>query len=79
MAFEYNRLRSFGGADCDTYQYLVVAKVRERVAVSKQAVQKFDGERFYLRKLNEVEVRKQYQTEITNRIAALENLSDGEA
>jgi hypothetical protein len=27
----------------------VVAKVRERLAVSKQAAQKFDVERFYLR------------------------------
>ena len=35
-------------------------------------------ERFYLRKRNELEVRKRYQTEITNRFAALENLSDGE-
>jgi len=56
----------------------VVAKVRERLAVSKQAAQRFDGERFNLKKLNEVEVRKQYQIEITNRFAALENLSDDE-
>jgi len=34
-------------------------------------------ERFNIRKLNELEVRKQYQIEITNRFAALENLSDG--
>jgi len=34
----------------------VVAKVRERLEVSKQAAQKFDGERFNLRKLNELEV-----------------------
>jgi hypothetical protein len=34
----------------------------------------FDRERFNLKKLNELEVRKQYQTEITNRFAALENL-----
>ena len=53
-------------------------KVRERMVVSKQAAQKFDGEIFDLRKLNELEVRKQYQIEITNRFAALENLSDGE-
>ena len=33
---------------------------------------------FYLRQLNELEVRKQYQIEISNRFAALENLSDGE-
>jgi len=37
-----------------------------------------EGERFNLRKLNELEFRKQYQIEITNRFAALENLSDGE-
>ena len=36
------------------------------------------GERINLRKLYELEVRKQYQTEITNRFADLENLSDGE-
>jgi len=34
--------------------------------------------RFNLRKLNELEVRKVYQIEITNRFAALENLSYGE-
>jgi len=33
---------------------------------------------FNLRELNELEVRKQYQIEITNRFAALENLSDSE-
>ena len=57
----------------------MVAKVRKRLAVSKQAAQKFYGERFNLRKLKEVEVRKQYQIEITNRFAALQNLSDGDA
>ena len=31
-----------------------------------------------MRKLNEPEVRKQYQIEITNRFAALENLNDDE-
>ena len=48
------------------------------MAVGKQAAQRFDGERFDLRKLKEQEVRKQYQIEITNRFAALENLSDDE-
>jgi hypothetical protein len=36
------------GPDCDTDHYLVVAKVRERLAVSKQGGQEFDGERFNL-------------------------------
>jgi hypothetical protein len=36
-------MQSFRGADCDTDRYLVVAKVRERLAVSKQAAQKFDA------------------------------------
>jgi len=68
-------VRSFRGADCDTVHYLVVAKVRERLAINKQAAQNFDGERFNLRKLNELEVKKKNQIEITNRFAALENLN----
>jgi len=43
----------------------------ERLAVSKQAAERFEGEIFNLTKLNELEVR-------TNRSVALENLSDGE-
>jgi hypothetical protein len=54
----------------------VVTKVRKTLAVSKQATQKLEGERFNLRNLNELEVRKQYQIEITNRFAALENLDN---
>jgi hypothetical protein len=53
----------------------VVEKVRERLSASKQTTQKFDGERFNLRKLNELEVTKKYQIEITNRYAALEDLN----
>jgi hypothetical protein len=56
----------------------VVAEVRERWEVTRQAAQKFDGERFNLGKLNELEVRKQYQVEITNRFVALGNISDKE-
>jgi len=48
------------------------------LAVSKQAAQKFDVKRFNPRKLNELEVTKQYQIEISNRFAEMENLSDRE-
>jgi hypothetical protein len=56
----------------------VVAKVRERLAVSKQAAQKFEAERFNLKKLSELEVRKQYHLKISNKFAALENLNVSE-
>jgi hypothetical protein len=36
------------------------------------------GEGFNLRKLNELEVRRQYQIDITNRFVGLENISDSE-
>jgi hypothetical protein len=45
------------------------------LVVSKQAAQKLDGKRFNLRKLSELEVRKQYQIKISNRFAALEILN----
>jgi hypothetical protein len=58
--------RSFRGADCDSDHYLVVARVRERLAVGKQLVKKMDVERFNVKKLNEVEVKEQYQVTIKN-------------
>ena len=54
----------------------MVSKVRKRKAVSKQEAQKFDVERFNLRKLSDLEVRKQYQIRISNMFAALEDLND---
>jgi len=56
----------------------VIAKVRERLSVAKQTAQRFDRQRFNLRKLNEPEVREEYQIEITTRFAALENSDDDE-
>jgi hypothetical protein len=55
---------------------LVVSELRGRLAVSKQAAQKIDTERFYVKKLNEGDVKEQYQVTIRNRFAALENLED---
>jgi len=48
------------------------------LAGSKQAAQKFEVTRFNLSKLNELEVRKQYQIKISNRFAALKKLNDSE-
>jgi len=49
-----------------------------RVVVSQQAGQKFVVEINILRKLNELEIMKQYQIKISYGSAALENLSAGE-
>jgi hypothetical protein len=43
---------------------LVVAEVRERLAVSKRAAQKIDMERFNVKKLNEKEVKEKHQVTI---------------
>jgi len=52
-------------ADYVADRYLVVKKGRERLAVSVQAAQKFEMERFNLRKLSNLEVGKQYQIKIS--------------
>jgi hypothetical protein len=57
-----------------TDHYLVVAKVRERQPVSKQTMHTVHMERFKLKKLNEVEGKKQYRAEISNRFTAFKNL-----
>jgi len=56
----------------------VVAKVRKKLALHKQIGQKFDRERFNLRKLNELEGRKRYPIKISIGLADLENLNDSE-
>jgi hypothetical protein len=53
---------------------LVVAKVRERLAVSKRAARKIDTERFNVKKSNEEDVKEQYQVTIRNTFAPMENL-----
>jgi hypothetical protein len=65
---------SFRAADCDSDHYLVVAKVKESLAVNKQRSQRFDIERSNLKKLNEVEGKEKYRVEASNRSAALEDL-----
>jgi len=46
------------------------------LTANKQAAHNFDVERFNVRKLNELEVRKQYQIKILNRFVVMENLND---
>ena len=71
-------MRSFRGAECDLDHYLVIEKIKEKLALCKQATQRLDRHKFNLSNLNELEVRKQYQVEITNRFAALETLNEDE-
>jgi hypothetical protein len=51
-----------------------VAKVKERLAMNKQRSQRFNMERFNLKKLNDVEGKGQFCVEVSNRFATLEDL-----
>jgi hypothetical protein len=66
--------QSFRAADCDSDHYLVVSKVRERLAVNKQRSHRFLMERINLKKLNEVACKEQLHVGVSNRFAAMENL-----
>jgi hypothetical protein len=50
--------------------------VRERLAVSKRAAQEIGMERFNVSKLNEGDVKGQYQVTIRNKFTNLGNLED---
>ena len=54
----------------------MVAKISEILAEGKQIAQKFVRESLNFGKLNDLEVRKRSETEITKRFVALRNLSD---
>jgi hypothetical protein len=58
---------SFRAADFNTDHYLVVAKFRERLEVSKLTSHRFLMERLNLKKLKEVEGKEQYRVKISNR------------
>jgi hypothetical protein len=53
-----------------------VAKLRERISVSKRARQNSDLERFDLKKLDAIKDKEKYQVEISSRFAALESLDE---
>jgi hypothetical protein len=67
-------VRFFRGSDCDSDHNLVVAMVSDRPAVSKGMFKKMHVEKYNLKKLNEEEVKEQYQVTIKNKFVALENL-----
>jgi hypothetical protein len=54
-----------------------MAKVRERLAVNKQRSQRYNLERFSLKKLNDAEGKEQFRVEVSNRFAALEDMDRG--
>ncbi|PNF40230.1 hypothetical protein B7P43_G07077 [Cryptotermes secundus] len=67
-------VRSFRAADYETDPYLVVAKLRERLTVSKQTTHRVHMVRLNLKKLSKVEGKEQYCVKISNRFTVLENL-----
>jgi hypothetical protein len=52
-------VQSFRAADCGTDHYLVVAKIRARLAVRKQILQRFHMERFKERAKRSIVLKSQ--------------------
>jgi hypothetical protein len=52
-----------------------VEKVRERLAVNEQRSHRFHIQRFNFKKLNEIEGKEQFRIKVSNRFAALEDLT----
>jgi hypothetical protein len=67
-------VRSVREADRDTDRHVAAVKLWDRLAVSKRAAQKVDTERFNVKKLNEGDVKEQYQVTVRSKFAALKNL-----
>jgi hypothetical protein len=57
---------------CNTNRYLMVAKVRVRLAVSMFTMHGFHMEKFNLKKLNDAEGKEQYRVEVLNRFTSLD-------
>jgi hypothetical protein len=71
-----NVLDGLSWADCDANYYLVVAKLRGIISVSKRTRQNSDLEKFDLKNLSDLEVKEKYHVENSNRYAALESLDE---
>jgi hypothetical protein len=57
-------------ANCGSDHYLVMEKVRERVAVNKQRSHRFHMNRFNVKKLNEVGGKEQYRVEVSKQVCS---------
>jgi hypothetical protein len=57
---------------------MLIVKVVERLLARKEAAQKTDVQRFYVKKLSEMEVRRQFQIELSDKFVALQNLRHSE-
>jgi hypothetical protein len=68
-------VRSFRGTACDSDHCLIVAKVMDSLALSRQTTQ-FCMEKFNPHKLNKVESKEQFQMKISNRFVTLENINE---